>query len=784
MDLDLGFLTAGLTQRSLMGLCGGSLTSEEVIPKEFKVNEINDFTTNALKDEEENYNEKKKIPTSKICPAYHGGPLDYPKISSKSIADIVAKWEICFLTVEKAIEIHLEKKASEPTDEKAEGDEMRDHLNSDDEVYEKLTGKQAPTKRTKSSTIRHAIAEEEDFFSAVSESASKISVHCSAMVKKMLVDGNTGGLLATVGGLALARNKIWFYNELIIIHPKCQFPFNDNYKELSSYVEAAAEQIANYLMALAATTVLHDAPSQNWTSVKPFFEGEKISHCVQMWLYFLHGLHYDLWNTLPPKVASNMFGKIFDHTYGILVGRYTKVSPSSKRLQQYRADMTTILLIATEVLTYVAGSTYKMLGEKNPTAFGGHIVWSIHTKSKILFAALALVGSPLHALYKSAMDSMKPKLKTANLEPLKEKPDDLITWMHMIRPGIYHSPNMANLSAESHIVILAKLIANQSSPSWPLIIQLMLSHDRVVSKTILLHFGAFIPASPHRSSSTDSKVETKKESSMNEGCGGFECRKVCIGRADIHWPQAVGSAVLKLIICGRVGGRDCLSSALSDLFDRMSGASWEAINKSQLWNPRRPIWLQGLIHCVEPYIFPAIVELLDLIDSGRTWTLNQVQTAMKEVLTCAEEMIPEIPVCILKVCYDNIQNRLPHGVEPLDNCCFTHVLVCALYGMIMRLQNVLTREKVSREKLDFVIAFGEALISLDSSTEIVNLSRAGKKALEDAEAEEKDEGEDTEENSTLFDSIIHEHAYAVAEQVSGDILMDCDGPYAMRVLHR
>ena len=57
-----------------------------------------------------------------------------------------------------------------------------------------------------------------------------------------------------------------------------------------------------------------------------FFDvGERISHCVQMWWYYLQGLQADLWNSLPPKIAANMYGKVFDHTYGILVGRYAKV---------------------------------------------------------------------------------------------------------------------------------------------------------------------------------------------------------------------------------------------------------------------------------------------------------------------------------------------------------------------------------------------------------------------------------------------------------------------------
>ena len=46
-----------------------------------------------------------------------------------------------------------------------------------------------------------------------------------------------------------------------------------SYKELSELVEATSEQLVDYQMALIATTILHDAPSQNWTSQKPFYEG-------------------------------------------------------------------------------------------------------------------------------------------------------------------------------------------------------------------------------------------------------------------------------------------------------------------------------------------------------------------------------------------------------------------------------------------------------------------------------------------------------------------------------
>ena len=66
---------------------------------------------------------------------------------------------------------------------------------------------------------------------------------------------------------------------------------------------------------------------------------------------------------------------------------------------------------------------------------------------------------------------------------------------------------------------------------------------------------------------------------------------------------------------GGVCGRNCLSVALEDLFNRMSGTSWDAVSRTQLWNTKRPVWLQAIIHLVEPHVIPAVLELLDLLDS-------------------------------------------------------------------------------------------------------------------------------------------------------------------------
>ena len=76
---------------------------------------------------------------------------------------------------------------------------------------------------------------------------------------------------------------------------------------------------------------------------------------------------------------------------------------------------------------------------------------------------------------------------------------------------------------------------------------------------------------------------------------------------------------------GGVGGRNCLAVAMDDLFNRMSGLSWEAVNRTQLWNIKRPVWLQAIIHLVEPHVMPAVLELMDLLDSVSIFIFNCIQ---------------------------------------------------------------------------------------------------------------------------------------------------------------
>ena len=154
---------------------------------------------------------------------------------------------------------------------------------------------------------------------------------------------------------------------------------------------------------------------------------------------------------------------------------------------------------------------------------------------------------------------------------------------------------------------------------------------------------------------------------------------------------------------------------------------------------------------------------------------------MKEVMTCLVELVTVVPPCVLRVCMNDIQNRLPSGVEPLNNSVIVHVMVSAVYGVVCKLQSVLKREKVSKEKLDFIIAFGEALINLDTSSDLTELHNAAKETLKEADQFESERESGNERN---FDMITNEFSYFLAEEVAGEILSDEAGKFALKALHR
>ena len=66
------------------------------VKSDFRCFHLIEFTGDQIKLEENRYESENKVEVISVCMAYHGGPLDHPKVTSKSIGDVVSKWDFCY----------------------------------------------------------------------------------------------------------------------------------------------------------------------------------------------------------------------------------------------------------------------------------------------------------------------------------------------------------------------------------------------------------------------------------------------------------------------------------------------------------------------------------------------------------------------------------------------------------------------------------------------------------------------------------------------------------------
>ena len=76
------------------------------------------------------------------------------------------------------------------------------------------------------------------------------------------------------------------------------------------------------------------------------------------------------------------------------------------------------------------------------------------------------------------------------------------------------------------------------------------------------------------------------------------------------------------------------------------------------------LWLQALIHMIEPHLVPVLHNVIEKLDSLAKLDKKEVKKDLKTVLTDVLDIIELIDVPILKLCVE-IESRMPSYVKPL-----------------------------------------------------------------------------------------------------------------------
>ncbi len=444
-----------------------------------------------------------------------------------------------------------------------------------------------------------------------------------------------------------------------------------------------------------------------------------------------------------------------------MVARYINISPSEQRLRHFKGDVSTILLVASEVMMWIAVSLDQYFDL--PSTPVNPVIRNIHTKCSKLFETLSLVVSPLHILYKVATDFQRHGVSS------KTESEKRIGWLQMIRPGLMGLQHPDKMTPDAHLTLQAKLVAHQSEPMWPAIVMLLLSHKMKLSKLVLLNFGAFVPG--------ENPTGSRQVKPMTQGCEGFQCQKKCIGPADEHWAQAVGSAIVRLVVQS-INSRDCLIDLFQDFFEKLSTNSWECIDANQTWNMKRPIWLQAVIHLIEPHLIPALDAVLEKIESNKTIDKKDVRQDQRRIFENVLDVMELIPVPVLKLCAA-IESKLPSYVQPTSGSVMVQMIICGIYNIVMKLQLPLTKIRAPRDKTDYLLAFGEALLNIEME-ELLEIKSI---AAEIIKLDDSIHGSVKTKERDL-DTVTSEASQIMAELIANDMLSDESGQFALKVLHR
>lgn len=455
-----------------------------------------------------------------------------------------------------------------------------------------------------------------------------------------------------------------------------------SYKQFSEMTEALAERLLDLHCRLLTLYIIQDADCLHWENIQPFFESERGSYTIQMWWLYMKGTRQDLWNSVPPSMAQRVFAGMLNETLTILTVRYTQTIPSKARSQLLLVDIANILLCVAELLPSICdfGEAYIGLNITNQSK----IIRDVHAKCHEMFCCLLLRGAPLGILYKLLK---KGTQSVGMFTPRKGYPSPWIIFAlpKMFPPNLngHFATKVSEFGTFAALTIELKVLLASPQANWPLLIKVLLMRDAHLSQIIFHHLMKYLPT-------CDEFVDSHMQPCMNqEGlrtkCDGFLCGKECKDIAEWAavqtdpFKQTNYQTILALsYIVIMVGKASDINRTLISALDKCQIKNWaDCLDRRQVWNQKRPPWLEAIIHLVYPVLDPIAHMLITAMQTGAS-----NYQAMALAITCFSEMWDAIPDCLYTV-FMCLVEILPADIKPLSDSVLIQILFCALYTKLL-----------------------------------------------------------------------------------------------------
>ncbi|XP_059216379.1 uncharacterized protein LOC106093356 isoform X1 [Stomoxys calcitrans] len=631
------------------------------------------------------YQTHQRVLQERLCTGVVGGKLDFPRYASFAAIKMILWWEDEYFASYRKHSglLHTEKELSE-------GD---------------------------FSSVVVKTSDPDKFVGIVTKSADLLLEHLHVLSQESLDHADLSVLTATIGAASLVRNCLNVY--LQACTTKICPPKGDekggalklSLKQYSQMSEALAERLLDLHCRLLLLYIVQDADALHWEDTEPFFESERGSYTIQMWWLYMCGTKDDLWNSVPPKMAQRIFGGMLNETLSVLTVRYSQIVTSNARAQLHLCDICNLLFCVAELLPHVSesGEAYVGLQLNNQSV----IIRDIHAKCRELFYCLLLRGAPLGVLSKVFRKGLE------NMEMFSSRHGLPSAWIIFALPRFFPKDQscqwvteFVDLNTNSAIALELKVLLAFPEADWSFLVKVLLMRDAYLTGIILRHLLQHLPSSENfKNVAKCSFVEAATESKK---CEGFLCRGECFKVSDLLVDdvdpvgqsnyQIVLSLTYLLVALGKaLDIKSCLVRALEEV--GLPGWS-DCLDKRQVWNQKRPPWLEAIMHFAYPVLDTTVDMLINAVEAGAS-----MYQAMSLALTCVSEMWDCIPEGLYKVT-SLLQDITPVSTRPLSDSVLMQVMFAALYTELIK-----TAEKYEKfnneDRATICFTLSEAICSID-----------------------------------------------------------------------
>ncbi|XP_075215325.1 uncharacterized protein LOC142321215 [Lycorma delicatula] len=574
-----------------------------------------------LQRDSEYYEQHQSVLQENLCSSVVGGILDFPNHASFAAIKMVYWWEEEYFAAFRTTSGLLQENKDDKTSSEDHATEVQ------------LT---APG----------------DLVNLVSESSQQLLDHLHTLSQEALDHADLQVLTGTLGAAALMKNTCWLYNQQLA-KTDLGLSLTRSYKNFQEMAESLAERLLDLHCRLISLYVLQDADCLNWEHHQAFFEGERGSFVVQMWWLYMQGTREDLWTTVPPKMAQRVFAGMLNESLTILTVRYMQAKASFARSTQLVTDVCNLLFCVRELLPAICSSADELTGCLSQS----HVVRDVHAKCHLLLTCLLLRGAPLSTLYKVFHKGLSGvgclnKLPVPSVSP----------WIVLssVEPLALAIPTVRALPVTDAVSLELSVLLAQPQPSWPLLLKVLMMRNCWVPSKIMLHLI---------DNTLKSSSNTEKSSQNDKKCTGFMCSGDCI------LPNiSVEHALLYIVMT--IGTTSDVTHTLGHMLERTRQHWGTSLDKKQIWNQKRPSWLEALIDPLKEPLAPAVSVVQKALEEGAT-TEQAVQLSI--------QMLCRVINCLpsgLTVCCNVLTEYLPADISPLAGSILIQILASALYAQL------------------------------------------------------------------------------------------------------